>query len=108
MALYIMSILCVVVLVCFVATSIFMFKPNGNKTVHNISYWLAIVLGVAVTVINATALPSNMTLNMVLAWLGLLFAVASIIIKFVKGNSNNLAKILAMICTVYGCIWFFV
>lgn len=107
MALAPMFILYIVIAFSFIVTSIFMFKPRGNETVHIIFFWLAVALGCLVTFINATALPADKSIQIVAAWGGLLLAAIGIIIRMISGKTNTVANILVMLCTVYGCAGYF-
>lgn len=107
MALSPMFILYIVIAFSFIVTSVFMFKPKNDETVHIIFFWLAVALGCLVTFINATALPADKTIQIVVAWAGLLLAAAGIIIRMITGKTNAVANILVMLCTVYGCAGYF-
>lgn len=107
MAFTAMFILEVVIVASFIVTSIFMFKPKGNETVHIIFFWLAVALSFLVTFISATSLPENYVTQVVLAWAGLLFSAVGIIVRLVAGKTNVLANLLVMMATVYGAATFF-
>lgn len=95
-------ILEIVILFSFVVTSIFMFVPKKNETVHKIFFALAIMLGVLVTAIDATSLPSNYVTQIVMAWFGLIPSAIAIVISVAKGKPNTAAKVLVMLTSVYG------
>lgn len=102
MALGALFILEIVILFSFIITSIFMFLPKEEKTVHKIFFVLAVMLGILVTVMNATSLPSNFTTQIIVAWMGLIPAAIGIIISVAKGRPTVPAKILAMLTTIIG------
>lgn len=103
MAFSAMFILYVVIGFSFIITSLFMFIPKKNETVHIIFFWLAVALSVLVTFINATSLPSNYTNQIIAAWCGLLFTAVGIIVRMIAGKTNSVANVLVMLATVYGC-----
>lgn len=104
MALGALFILEIVILFSFIITSIFMFIPKKEKSVHKIFFALSVMLGVLVTVMNATSLPSNFTAQIIIAWLGLIPAAIGIIISVAKGRPTVPAKILAMLTTIIGAV----
>lgn len=97
-------ILEVVIVFSFIVTGLFMFIPPKEELVHKIFFSLAIALGLLVTVIDATSLPSNLTMQIAAAWLGLLPSAAGVILAVAKGKPNWIAKILVMLTTVYGAL----
>ncbi|MDE6470198.1 MAG: hypothetical protein K2L19_04175 [Eubacterium sp.] len=101
-------ILEVVIVFSFVVTSIFMFVPKNNESVHKIFFSLAIMLGVLVTIIDATALPSNFTAQIIMAWLGLVPSAIAVVMTVAKGKPNTLAKLLVMATSVYGALGYLV
>lgn len=107
MALSALLLLFIIIVFSFIITSIFMFVPKGNETVHIIFFWLAVALSVFVTFINATALPSDYTTKVVIAWAGLLFSAAGIIVRMIAGKTNSIANVLVMVSTVYGVAGYF-
>lgn len=107
MALSVMLILEIVIVFSFVITSLFMFIPKKNETVHKIFFALAIMLGILVTVIDATALPSNLVNHIIIAWLGLVPSALAVIITVAKGKPNAFAKLLVMLTTILGEIGYF-
>ena len=107
MALSPLFILYIVIVFSFIITSIFMFKPKGNETVHIIFFWLAVALSCLVTFINATALPIEYTTKVIAAWCGLLFSAVGIIIRMITGKTSTVANLLVMLSTVYGCAGYF-
>ena len=107
MALSPLFILYIVIVFSFIITSIFMFKPKGNETVHIIFFWLAAALSCLVTFINATALPAEYTNKIIAAWCGLLFTAVGIIVRMIAGKTNSIANVLVMLSTVYGCAGYF-
>ena len=68
MAIQPLLILYVVIAFSFIITSIFMFKPKGNETVHIIFFWLAVALASLATFINATAIPAGESVKTIVAW----------------------------------------
>lgn len=108
MALSALLILEVVILFSFIITTLFMFVPKGNETVHKIFFSLAIMLGLLVTVIDATSLSANYTVRIVLAWLGLLPAAIGIVTAVAKGKPDTLSKILVLFTSVYGALGYLV
>lgn len=103
MALSAMFILYIIIVFSFIITSVFMFIPKKNETVHIIFFWLAVALSVMVTFIHATSLPSNYTNRIIAAWCGLLFSAVGIIVRMIAGKTNAVANVLVMLSTVYGC-----
>lgn len=107
MAFTAMFILEVVVAFSFVITTVFMFLPKNEIKIHKIFFALAIMLGILVTVIDATSLPSNYTSRIVIAWMGLLPAAIGIVIAVAKGKPNTAAKVLVMLTSVLGALGYF-
>ncbi|MBQ7203842.1 MAG: hypothetical protein IJS03_07505 [Eubacterium sp.] len=107
MALSPLLILEIVIVFSFIVTTIFMFKPKGNETVHLIFFWLAVALSVLVTFISATALPAELTNKIIVAWAGLLFAAVGIIVRMATGKTNAIANVLVMVSTLYGIAGYF-
>lgn len=107
MALSPLFTLYVVIVFSFIVTTIFMFKPKGNETVHIIFFWLAVALSCLVTFINATSLPIEATSKIIAAWCGLLFSAVGIIIRMITGKTNAIANVLVMLSTIYGCAGYF-
>ncbi|MDE5984432.1 MAG: hypothetical protein K2H13_04175 [Eubacterium sp.] len=101
-------ILEVVIVFSFVVTSTFMFVPKNNDSVHKIFFSLAIMLGVLVTIIDATALPSNFTIQIIMAWLGLVPSAIAVVMTVAKGKPNTIAKLLVMATSVYGALGYLV
>lgn len=97
-------ILEVVIVFSFLVTSIFMFVPKSNEGIHKIFFALAIMLGILVTIIDATALPSNFTAQIIMAWLGLVPSAAAVVISVAKGKPNTVAKLLVMVTSIYGAL----
>lgn len=108
MALSALFILYIVIVASFIVTSVFMFKPKGNETVHIIFFWLAVALSVLVTFINATALPENYVTQVVIAWAGLIFSALGVIVRLIAGKTSTLANILVMLSSIYGAVGYFV
>lgn len=104
MALGSLFILEVVILFSFIVTSVFMFFPKKEPTVNKIFFALAVMLGILVTIVNATSLPSNYTTQIIIAWLGLVPAAIGILISVAGGKPNAAAKILVMLTTVIGAV----
>lgn len=107
MALSSLFILEVVILFSFIITSCFMFFPRKEETVHKIFFALSVMLGVLVTIVSATSLPSNYTQQIVLAWLCLVPAAIGVIISVAKGKPNAAAKLLSMLTCVLGALGYF-
>ena len=107
MALSPLFILYIMIVFSFIITSIFMFAPKGNETVHIIFFWLAVSLSCLVTFISATSLPIEYTNKIIAAWCGLLFTAVGIIIRMIAGKTNSIANVLVMLSTVYGCAGYF-
>ncbi len=103
MALSAMFILEVVIVFSFIVTSLFMFITK-SETVHKIFFALAIMLGILVTVVSATSLPTNMVPYIIMSWLGLVPSALAVIIAVSVGRPNVLAKLLVMATTVYGVV----
>ena len=104
MALSAMLILEIIIVFSFVITSLFMFIPKKNEGVHKIFFSLAIMLGILVTFISATSLPSNMAAQSVACWMFLLPDAIAIILAVAKGRPNFFAKFLVMLTTVLGTL----
>ena len=66
MALGALFILEVVIIFSFIVTTVFMFVPKKNDTVHKIFFVLSVMLGIMITFINATALPENFKTEIIL------------------------------------------
>lgn len=107
MALSVMFILEVVIAFSFVVTTLFMFIPRKNETVHKIFFSLAVMLGILVSVVDATALPENFTNHIILAWLGLVPAAVGVIIAVANSKPNVNSKLLVMLTTVLGILGYF-
>lgn len=98
----------IMIVFSFIITSIFMFKPKGNETVHIIFFWLAIALNVLVTFISATSVPNGYIKEVVIAWCGLIISAIGIVIRIAKGKTSAIANMLVMLSTIYGiCGYFF-
>ncbi len=107
MALGALFILEVVIFFSFIITSLFMFFPKGNHTVHKIFYCLSVMLGVLMTVIDATSLPTNFKPQIIMAWMGLVPAAISVIIAVAKGRPSTPAKFLSMLTSILGALGYF-
>lgn len=107
MALSPLFILYIVIVFSFIVTSIFMFKPKGNETVHIIFFWLAAALSLLVTFINATALPGSMVNQIIIAWCGLIFTAVGVIVRMAVGRTSAVANVLVMVSTIYGVAGYF-
>lgn len=98
----------IMIVFSFIITSIFMFKPKGNETVHIIFFWLAIALNVLVTFISATSVPNGYIKEVVIAWCGLIISAIGIVIRIAKGKTSAIANMFVMLSTIYGiCGYFF-
>ena len=106
MAFTAMFILEVIIVFSFIITGLFMFITK-DELVHNILFSLGIALGILVTVISATSLPSEMIPHIVLAWLGLIPSALGIIISISAGKPNVIAKLLVLATSVYGVVAYF-
>lgn len=104
MALGALFILEIVIVFSFIITSIFMFLPKKEEAVHKIFFALSIMLGILVTAINATSLPSNYTTHIIIAWMGLIPAAIGVIITVAKGRPTVPSKILAMLTSIVGAV----
>ncbi|MCM1115658.1 MAG: hypothetical protein NC397_09200 [Clostridium sp.] len=105
-ALSIMLILEIIIVFSFIMIGLFMFITK-DELVHKIFFALGVMLGIFVTLISATALPSNMIPQIIMAWMGLLPAALGIIIAVAKGKPNAIAKLLVLATTVYGIAGYF-
>lgn len=102
-----MLILEIVIVFSFIITSIFMFKPKGNETVHIIFFWLAIALNVLVTFISATSLPEGFGREVLITWCGLIISAIGIVIRIAKGKTSPTANLFVMMATIYGVLSYF-
>ncbi len=102
MALGALFILEVVIIFSFIVTTVFMFVPKKNDTVHKIFFVLSVMLGIMITFINATALPENFKTEIIMAWLGIVPAAIGVIVAVAKGKPTVVAKILALVTSLYG------
>lgn len=100
-------ILEVMIVFSFAVTTLFMFVPRNNETVHKIFFAMSVMLGILVTVIDATALPANYISHIITAWLGLVPSAVGIIIAVAKGKPNTAAKLLTMLTTILGVLGYF-
>lgn len=107
MALSPLFVLYIVIAFSFIVTSVFMFVPKADERVHIIFFWLGVALNVLVTFINATALPADMTDQVIVAWCGLLFTAVGVIIRMAKGKTSAIANVLIMVSTIYGAAGYF-
>lgn len=107
MALGALFLLEVIILFSFIVSSVFMFLPKKNDSVHKIFFVLSVMLGVFVTIIDATSLPSNFTAQIVIAWMGLIPAALAVIICVSNGRPNAVSKILVMLTSVLGALGYF-
>ena len=99
-------ILQVVIVFSFIVTTIFMFITK-DELVHKIFFSLAIMLGILVTILNATSFPATMVPQIIISWLGLLPSAIGILVAIGKGKPNAFAKILVILTTVYGVASYF-
>ena len=106
MALSAMFILEVVIVFSFIVTSLFMFIPKKNEAVHKIFFVLSVMLGILVTFISATSLPSNMQMQTVACWLCLVPAAIGII-SVAKGKPNVLAKLCSMLTIILSVLGYY-
>lgn len=104
MAFSALFILEVIILFSFIITSFFMFFPKKEETMHKVFFALSVMLGILITFISATSLPSNFTVQIIMTWLGLIPAAIGIIISVAKGKPNVAAKILSMLTSVIGAV----
>ena len=94
MAIQPLLILYGVIAFSFIITSIFMFKPKSDETVHIIFFWLAVALASLATFINATAIPAGESVKTIVAWCGLLLAAVGIIVRMIAGKTMPAVAIL--------------
>lgn len=97
----------IMVLASFIVVAVFMFLPPKNYTVHKIFFALGVLLGIFVTVIDATSIPSNFKPQIIMAWLGLVPAAIGIIVYAAKGKPNAFAKILVLFTSILGALGYF-
>ena len=102
MALSAMFILEVVIVFSFIVTSLFMFIPKKNEF-----FVLSVMLGILVTFISATSLPSNMQVQTIACWLCLVPAAIGIIISVAKGKPNVLAKLCSMLTIILSVLGYY-
>lgn len=107
MAFTVLFLLEVIALFSFIVTSLFMFIPKNNEAVHKIFFALAIMLGIFVTIIDATALPSNYTTQIIIAWMGLIPAGIGVILAVAKGKPSVASKLLVMLTSVLAALGYF-
>ncbi|MGN0522192.1 MAG: hypothetical protein ACI4IQ_06100 [Eubacterium sp.] len=100
-------ILEVVILFSFVVTSLFMFLPKKEELVHKIFFSLAIMLGILVTTVDATSLPSTCRPQIIIAWLGLVPSAIAIIAAVAKGRPTAFSKLLVMLTSVWGALGYY-
>ncbi len=93
MALGYLKILIIVLLVMSILGIILLFT-NKNKTIKNILFYFLVVLSVFVTYINATSLPTNYTLQMIISLLPILISIIAVIIKIKKPEKMNIAYVI--------------
>lgn len=108
MALGPLFILEVVILFSFIVTGIFMFVPKKDETVHKIFFSLAIMLGILVTIIDATSLQAEFVPQIIMAWLGLIPSAVAVVIAVAKGKPTTLAKLLVLLTSVYGALGYLI
>lgn len=102
-----MLILEIMIVFSFIVTSIFMFKPRENETVHIIFFWLAIALSVLVAFISATSKPEGFIKEVILAWCGIIPAAIGLVIRIAKGKTSIIANMFVMASTIYGVLGYF-
>lgn len=102
-----MLILEIMIVFSFIITSIFMFKPKDNETVHIIFFWLGIALSFLVTFISATSKPEGFIKEVILAWCGLIVAAIGLVIRIAKGKTSIVANMFVMASTIYGVLGYF-
>lgn len=97
-------ILEVVILFSFLVTTVFMFFPKEEKTVHKIFFALSLMLGVLVTTVSATSVAPTMRPQIIMAWLGLVPSAIAVIVAVAKNRPTTLTKLFAMATTLYGAL----
>lgn len=107
MAFTAMFLLEVIIVFSFIVTALFMFITK-DELVHKIFFSLGIMLGILVTVVSATSLPSEMVPHIILSWLGLVPSALGIIISVASGKPNAIAKLLVLATTLYGVAAYFI
>lgn len=107
MAFTAMFILEIIIVFSFIVTALFMFITK-DELVHKIFFALGIILGILVTIVSATSLPSNMVPHIILAWLGLVPSAIGIIVAFANGKPNAISKLLVLATTIYGIVAYFI
>ena len=106
MAIGALFILEVVIVFSFVITSFFMFFPKKEETLHKVFFALSVMLGVLITIISATSLPSNYTAQIAVTWMGLIPAAIGVIISVAKGRPTAATKILSMLTSILGAVFY--
>lgn len=101
MALGFLMIFFVVTLVISIITTSLMFILK-NETASSIFFILASAIAVLVTVLHATALPSNYTGHILFAWLMGVPAIVGLVLRFVVKKNYFLAKILVTVSVFMG------
>ncbi len=107
MALSPLFLLEVVILFSFGVTGIFMFLPARETLVHKIFFSLAVMLGILVTVIDATSLPPGLKPQIIIAWLGLVPSAIAIIAAVAASRPTVLSKLLVMLTSIWGALGYF-
>lgn len=101
-----MFILEAVILFSFIVTALFMFITK-DELVHKIFFALGIMLGLLVTVVSATSLPSEMVPHIIISWLALVPSAVGIIIAVSNRRPNAFAKLCVLATTVYAAAAYF-
>lgn len=97
----------VIILFSFIVSSLFMFIPKKNESIHKVFFAMAVMLADFVTIIDATSLPSNMQPQSIIAWCALVPAGIGVIITAAKGKPNTAAKLLVMATSVLGAAGYY-
>lgn len=97
----------VMILFSFIVSSLFMFIPKKNESIHKVFFAMSVMLAVFVTIIDATSLPANMQRQSIMAWCALVPAGIGVIITAAKGKPNTVAKLLVMATSVLGAVGYF-
>ncbi|MCH5316035.1 MAG: hypothetical protein J1E81_08980 [Eubacterium sp.] len=98
----------VMILFSFIVSSLFMFVPKNNESIHKVFFALSVMLAVFITIIDATSLPSNMGQKNIMAWCALVPAGIGVIITCAKGKPNTVSKLFVMTTSVLSALGYFV
>ncbi|WP_211745618.1 hypothetical protein [Paenibacillus sp. Marseille-Q4541] len=76
-----------------------------NRKINNIIFAVTVIIGIVVSYMNFTALPTNYTTEQIVAVIFGLLAVIALILKFM--NKDRVAKILSAASVVLGVVQLF-